>query len=206
MSKENLDGIKQELAGYLAQIHGIKGPYFGYFSEKEAYQYKTWKEAFMQMFAQILQDGRAHEVKLPYERIESVLKQNLNCLEDLAEPALVEYDCHEGNIFVKKVGENYRIEGILDFERAFFGDPIADFPAAFILTDDIRKEKVFLDAYLKASGNTQYSEKDVKRYQLYRMYILTIMAAETFRYGFLYAKLQGGWAKKEIAKCLDELA
>ena len=206
MQKQNLEKIRVELAGYLAQMHQIKGNYFGYFSDDKKYQYATWKEAFLSMFDMILRDGRKHKVKLPYERIEKILKDNEIYLDEITIPSLVEYDCHEGNIFVKKVGEEYVIEGILDFERAFWGDPVADFPAAFIMLDDIRKEEAFLKSYLKESKvKKQYTEADATRYQLYRMYIFTIMAAETFRYGFLYAHLQGSWSKSIVMKCLNEL-
>ena len=202
MGQENADRIREELAGYLYQIHGVKGKYFGYFTKDERRQYSTWKEAFFHMFRQILADGREHRVKLPYARIMAALQRYEGCLEDVTEPVLVEYDCHEGNIFVKKTGNSYTIEGILDFERAFWGDPIADFPTAFVFTDDIRKETAFLNAYLRVSGRNAYTETDAVKYQLYRMYILAIMAAETFRYGFLYGKLQGMWAKWQLRKCL----
>lgn len=202
MGQENADRIREELAGYLYQIHGIKGKYFGYFTKDERRQYSTWKEAFFHMFRQILADGREHRVKLPYARIMAALQRHDGSLEDVREPSLVEYDCHEGNIFVKKTGNSYTIEGILDFERAFWGDPIADFPTAFVFTDDIRKETAFLNTYLRVSGRNAYTETDAVKYQLYRMYILTIMAAETFRYGFLYGKLQGMWAKWQLRKCL----
>ncbi len=205
MGQENVDKIREELAGYLFQLHGIKGSYFGYFTEDKSRQYATWKAAFFQMFEQLLEDAREHKVRLPYKRISAALRQNAKYLEDVKEPSLVEYDCHEGNIFVKDTGHGYTIEGILDFERAFWGDPMADFPTAFVFTDDIRKEKAFLSAYLRISGKKVYTETDVKKYQLYRMYILTIMASETFRYGFLYGKLQGAWAKWGIKKCLREL-
>lgn len=202
MGQENADRIREELAGYLYQIHGVKGKYFGYFTKDERRQYSTWKAAFFHMFRQILADGREHRVKLPYARIMAALQRHDGSLEDVREPSLVEYDCHEGNIFVKKTGNSYTIEGILDFERAFWGDPIADFPTAFVFTDDIRKETAFLNAYLRVSGRNAYTETDAVKYQLYRMYILTIMAAETFQYGFLYGKLQGMWAKWQLRKCL----
>lgn len=205
MGQDNVDKIREELAGYLYQLHGIKGDYFGYFSKDRSRQYSSWLDAFLHMFQQILTDSREHKVRLPYDRINVALRRNLRILEDVKEPSLVEYDCHEGNIFVKHTEQGYVIEGILDFERAFWGDPIADFPTAFVFTDDIRKEKAFLRAYLKASGRTEYTENDAAKYQLYRLYILTIMAAETFRYGFIYGKLQGMWAKWQIRKCLRRL-
>ncbi len=200
-----MDRIRKEMAGYLAQLHNIHGDYFGYFTKDESRQYKTWKMAFFSMFSQILKDSRAHGVKLPYREIQDTLKRHSRLLEDVGTPSLVEYDCHEGNIFVKNAGSGYHIEGILDFERAFWGDPAADFPAAFIFKDDLRKEKAFLAAYMEATGKTAYTKADENKYQLYRLYILTIMSAETFRYGFLYGRFQGMWAKSQIKKCLKRL-
>ncbi len=205
MGKDNLDQVKAELAGYLAQLHQIKGPYYGYFTQDPAQQFTTWKEAFFHMFDQLLRDADQRNTKLPYAKIRQALSGNAAYLEELKAPALVEFDCHEGNVFVKQVDGVYQIEGILDLERAFWGDPIGDFPTAFVFTDDIRKEPAFLSAYLKAAGRSAYTEADAKRYQLYRLYILTIMAAEVFRYDFLYGKLQGAWARWNISKCLKEL-
>ncbi len=206
MPPENLNKIKSKLADYLAQIHMIKGTYYGYFTADPNKQYGSWKEAFAKMFEQILSDSRARHTRLPYERIERALKENSVYLENTKAPSLVNFDCHEGNIFVKKTDGEYRIEGIIDLERSFWGDPIADFPTAFIFTDDIRKEKSFLDEYLNVSSKKSvYTEADAKLYQLYRMYILVIMAAEIFRYGFLYGQMQSLWAKFGIMKCLKEL-
>lgn len=205
MDRVNLKGIKAELAGYLAQIHTIKGAYYGYFTQDPERRFSTWQEAFFHMFEQLLRDAQERNTRLPYAKIRQALSENRACLEELKEPALVNFDCHEGNIYVKEVNGVYQIEGILDLERAFWGDPIGDFPTAFIFTDDIRKEPVFLNTYLKESGKNGYTDEDAKRFQLYRMYILTIMAAEVFRYDPLYAIAQGVWARWNLLKCLKKL-
>ena len=206
MPSEQLNRIKAELADYLAQMHQIEGPYYGYFTNDPKQQYPTWREGFTHMFDQILRDCQTHQVRLPYERIRRAFERTAGYLEEVSAPALVEYDCHEGNIFVKKTDATYHIEGILDLERAFWGDPLADFPAAFVFTDDIRKESAFLDAYLKASDRIRgYEKSQIKRYQLYRLYLMLIMTAEIFRYGFFYGQLQALWAKHQLQKCLREL-
>lgn len=205
MDQKNIDQVRKELAGYMAQLHRIHGQYFGYFTQDKEYQYPTWKTAFFHMFDQILKDSRDHKVRLPYNKIRQTIKKHESLLEDVDVPSLVEYDCHEGNIFVKETDSGWHIEGILDFERAFWGDPAADFPAAFIFKDDLREEKAFLKAYMAAVGKESYTRRDEDKYQLYRLYILTIMAAETFRYDFIYGWLQGLWAKHQIKKCLGRL-
>ncbi len=205
MGKDNRNRIMEELAGCLAMLHTIKGPYYGYFTQEKAQQFATWEEAFFHMFEQLFRDAAEQKIQFPENEIRQALEQNADCLRELSEPALVNFDCHEGNVFVKKTDGEYRLEGIIDLERAFWGDPLGDFPSAFIYADDIRREEAFLQAYMRAAGKKSYTEADARRYQLYRMYILSIMAAEVFRYDFQYGKMQGEWARRGIRGCLKEL-
>ncbi|HWT73209.1 MAG TPA: phosphotransferase [Mobilitalea sp.] len=206
LSKDNLEKIKMELASYFAQLHQIKGNYFGYFTDNQKYQYQTWKEAFLHMMDMILQDGRTHKVKLPYDRIEQMLQKKAVYLENIKEPALIDYDLWPGNIFLKKDGDQYVIEGIIDFERAFWGDPFADFPPAFMLIKGITNESNFWKAYSEAAMiSPNITKEDEIRLSLYALYIWTIMAMETFRYGFLYSFIQGSLSKSFVMKHLKEL-
>lgn len=207
MSRDNLSRLKIELGEYLAQLHQIKGPYYGYFTQAPARQFSTWKDAFFHMFDQLLRDGQERKARLPYAKIRSALSKYEGYLEDAAEtPALVDFDCHDGNIFVKQVDGIYQIVGIADLERAFWGDPIADFAAAFFQTDDISREPDFICSYMIAMNKTNYSNEDAARFLLYRLYLMAVMAVETFRYEPLYAMAQGTWARWNIVKCLRKLA
>ena len=206
MSKENVAKLKKELASYLAQLHQIKGEYFGYFTEDWNRQYKTWREAFLNMMAMILEDGKKNGTKLPYERYEKVLKEKSGYLEAVKEPSLVDYDLWAGNVFVKQQGEEYVLEGIIDFERAFWGDPLADFGGSVMLLDNIYEEPDVWKSYQeKAKLGRGLSNEDQIRRAFYGLYIYTIMAAETFRYGFLYSRIQGLFAMKNIKKYLKIL-
>lgn len=204
ISKQNRESIKKDLATYFVQLHKIHGDYLGYFTEKESEHFPSWKDAFYHMFDMILNDGKSHGIKLPYERMEKALRDKSDYLDQIKTPSLADFDLWEGNIFVIKEGERYKIEGVLDFERAFWGDPYADFPTAFVATTDIRKEEAFLNTYL-STADKEYTEADAVRFLMYRMYIFTIMAVEVYRYGFLYSHLQEFFSKKVIVKCLNAL-
>ncbi len=206
MSKENLVELKKELAGCLAQLHHIKGEYFGYFTEDESRQFKTWKDAFLNMMSMILEDGKKNGTKLPYDRYEKVLKEKSGYLEGVKEPSLVDYDLWAGNVFVKQQGENYVLEGIIDFERAFWGDPMADFGGSVMLLDNIYEEADLWGIYKEqAEFGRDLTKGDHIRRAFYGLYIYTIMAAETFRYDFLYGKIQRLFALKNIKKYLKIL-
>lgn len=206
ISKDNLVEIKIELAGYLAQLHKVSGNYFGYFIQLEECKYKTWKEAFASMLLMILKDGKDNGIKLPYDRYDKVLSENSKYLEDITVSSLVDYDLWAGNVFVKEQGDNYRIEGIVDFERVFWGDPMAEFAGSFMLLDHIYEEKEVWQVYTQeASRNKELSMEDEIRSTLYQLYLYTIMAVETFRYDFIYGKVQKAYSLGKIKKCLCKL-
>jgi aminoglycoside phosphotransferase (APT) family kinase protein len=206
LSKENLNAIKKDLGNYFAQIHRIKGPYFGYFTTEPSRQFSTWKKAFLNMYHDILKDGKVHGVSLPYTRIERVLEKTSGLLDAIREPSLVDYDLWTGNIFLIKNSKGYQIEGVVDFERAFWGDPYADFPPIFMLAEDIWKDPVFWNSYSDASATQKkITGDDQVRITLYKMYIWLIMAVETYRYGFLYGLLQKMYATSVAMKYLKQL-
>ena len=70
LSDKDTAQIRRELAYILTQMHSVKGPYFGYFTEEKEKQFATWKEAFYQMVGMVLEDGRRLKKKIPYDRIE----------------------------------------------------------------------------------------------------------------------------------------
>lgn len=206
INKENHENIKSEYASYFAQMHQIKGDYFGYFTEDKRYQFGSWREAYLHMMKMILLDGKRHGVKLPYKRIDKILRENTECLDQIKHPTLVNYDLWTGNIFVKKIGEKYVIEGIIDFERAFWGDPYADFSATFLFGKDIREEVIFWKAYKAKSGIIKdLQTEDIVRMNLYKLYLLTIMTVETYRYDFLVGFIQKSLSKSFMLKCLKAL-
>ena len=206
LNQANKDSIMQELAGYFAQQHQIKGQYFGYFSGDKQFQFSSWKDAFLHMMDMILSDGKAHGTKLPFDRYERLIKEKGKYLEEVKEPTLVNYDLHPGNIFLKKQGECYVIEGIVDFERSFWGDPYADFPSAFLMTHDVSKEVSFWSAYKeKANISHNLTKEERIRLLMYRLYLFTIMQVEVYRYGLPYSKFQAMFSKKVSQSCLDEL-
>lgn len=206
MTKENLVELKKELATYLAQLHQIHGEYFGYFTQNEQYQYKTWKEAFVSMMTILLDDGKKNGTKLPYDRYEKVLYEKSKYLDDIKVASLVDYDLWAGNVFVKQQGKKFVVEGIIDFERAFWGDPMADFEGSLMLLDHIFTEEEVWKVYKEKSNyNKEITKEDQIRSTFYCLYIFTIMAAETFRYDVRYSKIQTDFSMKNIERCLTKL-
>lgn len=72
-------------------------------------------------------------------------------LDTLQKPSLVNFDLWAGNVFVRKQEDGYYLTGMIDFERSFFGEPLASFSSALLLYDNVEKETAFLEGYNKAS-------------------------------------------------------
>jgi hypothetical protein len=71
-----------------------------------------------------------------------------------------------------------RIGGIIDAERAFWGDPLADFVSLALLSD-IEQDDAFLRAYSDADGPVSLDGNSRTRLAMYRAYLYLIMLVET---------------------------
>jgi aminoglycoside phosphotransferase (APT) family kinase protein len=124
-SPDDQIAIDRRTGEYLRQMNAIGGETFGYFAQPQ-FRYPTWRQAFDCMFVHILQDGRdaGVELPLPYDVIYARASAHYACLDEVAAPALVHWDLWDGNIFVD--AESKAITGILDCERALWGDPLME--------------------------------------------------------------------------------
>lgn len=181
------------------------GNYFGYLKDNEKFQFKTWYEAFSSMMNNIVMDGKKKNVKLPYEAITTAVEQRKALLNEIKTPQVVDYDLWAGNVFLQEVDGKLSISGIIDFERAFYGDFHADFTASMFIYNDVNNEEEFKKGYREGGRSLEISNKDEERMILYRMYMAVILAVETYRYGKLYACIVRTLAKSKIKKYLVEL-
>jgi len=95
-------------------------------------------------------------------------------------PVLVHFDLWQGNVFVDPAES--RVVGIIDPERAFWGDPVADF-VSLALFGDIEDEPDFLAGY----GGVAFTPAMRYRFRLYRVYLYLIMIVEGAPRGYASA-------------------
>ena len=90
--------------------------------------------------------------------LRSLFEAHAWALDEVREPVLTHFDLWEGNVLVEWVGGAPRIEGIIDGERAFWGDGGAEFaPAA--LFGDIEEEPDVLEGWASATARPpEFSE------------------------------------------------
>jgi fructosamine-3-kinase len=163
------DAVERELGAYAARIHALHGPGFGYFGKTP---YGTWREAFLDMVFALLDDGAsfAVELPLPYAQIRAAFDDLAGVLDEVEQPSLVHWDLWPGNVFVVRRDGRYTIEGITDWERAFWGDPESELPMV------LRPRG---SPWFQGYGKELAEGKDAAiRHCMYRLYLWLVMVIE----------------------------
>lgn len=173
-------GLRQELGRQVARLHEVTGPGFGYPTGALGPLAPDWRTAFATMFGAVLDDARDHGAYLPrpVDEVAAVARSAYGALDEVTVPRLVHFDLWPGNILVDRAGGEARIGGLIDGERMFWGDPLADF-VSLALLGDIRGDEAFLGAYRQAGGPAEFGASARVRYALYRAYLYLIMLTET---------------------------
>lgn len=198
--------LMKQLGRCNAAVHGVCGEWFGYVKADERFHFDSWGGAFCAMMGDVLDDARARGFRLPFAEIERTLTRRLSCLNEITRPKLVDFDMWAGNVFIDRGEEGYRISGVIDFERCFYGDPFADFTSAAFLFKDVEREPEFCGGYASVSGKPlAVSEGDRIRMDLYRLYMAVILVAESYRYNDAYAWGMQRFCAIQVRRLLKKL-
>jgi aminoglycoside phosphotransferase (APT) family kinase protein len=176
--------LRADIGRLVAALHRITGTAFGYPQDAVAPPSASWRTAFLAMVDAILADYARYGtlrmdagLPLPAEEISERLRAHSGVLDDVTVPALVHFDLWDGNILVDATGPSPAIGGIVDGERAFWGDPIADF-VSLALFEDIAQDDAFLAGYRDAGGQVTFDTSCRRRLSLYGIYLDLLMLVE----------------------------
>ncbi|MCI3274208.1 phosphotransferase family protein [Streptomyces cylindrosporus] len=173
--------LRRELGRQVARLHTVTGPAFGYPSGALGPLAPDWRTAFTGMMEAVLDDALDYGARLPrsVDQVAAALRLGRPALDEVTTPALVHFDLWDGNILLDRpAGQEPRIGGLIDGERMFWGDPLADF-VSLALLGDIKKDKAFLAGYREAGGRAEFDAPARVRLALYRAYLYLIMLTET---------------------------
>jgi aminoglycoside phosphotransferase (APT) family kinase protein len=158
--------LRAELGAIVAGLHEVTGDGFGYPQDPP---HPTWPAAFVAMVDAVLADAVRYGVHLPRPAAEiaHLVRRHEPLLELVTTPVLAHFDLWKGNILL----DGDRVSGIIDAERAFWGDPVAEFVSLTLFHD--------LDAPLLAGyGAARFDAPARRRLALYRVYLGLIMLVE----------------------------
>ena len=177
--------LRHELGGLVARLHTMTGSAFGYPQESIGPLLSTWRAAFLAMVDAVLTDAERFAVELPRAgaRIRDAMHAHADVLDQVPTAVLVHFDLWDGNLLVDQASGPLRISGVIDAERAFWGDPAADF-VSLALFGDIEQDGAFLAGYRAAGGRVQFRESLRARLRLYRIYLYLIMLVEATPRGY----------------------
>lgn len=178
--------LRADLARLIAQIHTVRGTRFGYLRQGTPATGVSWRSAFTSMLADVCQDAVRYRARLPYEVAEllSLVGDRAWLLDEVNAPALVHFDLWDGNVLLAERDGRLDISGIIDGERTFWGDPLADLvsPALF---DDITRDTGFVGAYRTAvAAPPRLTAHELWRIALYRIYLALIVLIEAVPRGY----------------------
>jgi len=194
LSEADQQAIERESGRNLRQMNQIRGQDFGYFASPE--RFLTWPECFDHMLTGVLQDGQDAGVVLPlaYSELSALARSKYDSLRGVTTPSLVHWDLWAGNIFIDPATR--QITGIIDFERALWGDPLMEVGfGAF--GDNPHFRAGYGEDLLAAPGAAT-------RKALYNTYLYLIMVIEC-TYRQYETNDQETWARGMLAAELEKL-
>jgi aminoglycoside phosphotransferase (APT) family kinase protein len=174
------------------ELNSIRGAAFGPLAGPGD---PSWRTVFTGMAEDVLRDGERRAVDLgwDYDTVRAVFAGNAASLDEVTEPAFVEWDLWDGNVMVK----SGKIAGIIDHERAFYGDPLIEF--GFIAT----QLPAFGDpaAFQRGYGRGPLTDAEQVRRRLYCLHLMLIMVIETVYRGHA-EPAQYDWARARLTETM----
>ncbi|GAB2914397.1 phosphotransferase family protein [Streptomyces mayteni] len=160
--------LRRELGALVRRLHAVHGPGFGYPSGAVPPS-ADWRGTFTAMLDAVLADADRYAAPLPVPtaRIRALASAVAPVLDEVTTPALVHFDLWAGNVLLA----DGRISALIDGERMFWGDPLADFASLCLLAP-------LDDDLLAGYGAAAFSPAERLRMALYRTYLDVIMLTE----------------------------
>ena len=148
------DGCLYQLGRNVRLIHSIVGNRFGRLAQiATGGGYASWSDAILGEMHDYAICAERHELLSSREigEIERAFLRHQDALGAITEPRLAHGDLWPGNVLVEEGqgGEGLRLTGIIDTDRAMFGDP------GFDLLTRTTQSKAFVEGYGNAGEHTE---------------------------------------------------
>ncbi|MEV7973729.1 aminoglycoside phosphotransferase family protein [Cellulomonas sp. NPDC089187] len=189
LAQATADRRGRGLGRMMAALHRHTTDRFGYPSGPEELRGADWASTFESMVEAVLADADTWSVELPVSAIRTALRRHHAALAEVETPALVHADLWPGNQFIDAVSGE--LTGVIDPERAFWGDPVFD----LIACDPFRAgapDPSLLAGYREGGGSV---DPDSPRLALCQLYLALIMRVE-----IQPRQYTGDWLAEHVAQ------
>ncbi|MFB7917958.1 phosphotransferase family protein [Streptomyces sp. NPDC056061] len=174
--------LRRDLGRIVARVHDVTGPGgFGCPGLALGPLAPTWRQAFTAMTDAVLADADTYRARLPRPTagIRALFAAASPVLDDVTRPAPVHFDLWQGNLLVDGESDARTVGGIVDGERMFWGDPVADF-VSLALFANAEEDDDLLAGYAEGAGRAPEFDTSMRlRLALYRCYLYLITLVET---------------------------
>jgi aminoglycoside phosphotransferase (APT) family kinase protein len=131
LSPAEHDILWQQFGRVLKQIHSVAGSTFGL--PYPGFQFTSWSQTVLERLESTRQLATHNDVPLPHlEQVLHVVRLHAEVLDEIRIPKLLHGDLWLFNLLVSRDATGPHITGLLDADRAWWGDPAADW-AMFLL-------------------------------------------------------------------------
>lgn len=166
---ETQAAIDFQIGEIVREINHFPGTYFGYDGNPDL-RGETWKEAFYKIIESVLDDAARKNVTYDfgYNELRAAIQRHIPALNEISTPCLVHWDTWNPNFFV----QDGRINGIVDFERALWAEPLME--AQF------RQFGEGVIHSLRGYGKTSFTFAEEQRNHLYSLHLALVMHVECY--------------------------
>ncbi|MCX6048260.1 MAG: aminoglycoside phosphotransferase family protein [Chloroflexi bacterium] len=128
----------QQFGAIVKQIHATTGNQFGWLAPGQ--QFATWRETVFYHFEQTVQAMLANQLDVTHFMAAfDIARAQVAVLDEIKLPCLLHGDLWPFNVLVQRNAAGPKLVGILDADRAWWGDPLADW-TMFLLA--IRRDEL----------------------------------------------------------------
>jgi len=136
-SSEN-DILWEQFGNLLKLIHNVHGETFGL--PRPGFQFARWSQTVIDHLEHTLQFAKDNQIEVPdLAPILEMVRANPQWLDEIQIPCLLHGDLWLFNILITHAENDPSIVGILDADRSWWGDPMADW-TMFILAHAEKEE------------------------------------------------------------------
>lgn len=195
----------RSVGSIFARLHGLTGSSFGYPAAGFALGGPTWEVAFDAILRAHVADAERWSVDVRAPELLSLLARGEAALAEVTTACLVHNDLWPGNVLLDPASGT--VVGIVDLERALYGDQLLDF-VGMNPFNVAALSAHHVEGYLAAGGTlpldasagtaTGLSPAADQRVALYRLSLLTVMLVEAVPRGF-----SGNWLGPHLELTAD---
>lgn len=164
----------RQLGAITRTVHDVRGPHFG---RPAGPTYASWSEVVIASLEQIANDLEQAGLEAADVRTAATIAtRDQALLDEIHEPRLLTGDLWTVNCILDAEAPEPLISGVLDFDRAEFGDPAADWTIRMAQAKPDER-KAFWDSY----GPLDHAPEATHRAQIYEAHHLAAVRLERHR-------------------------